>query len=91
MADRNFSCIFVSPKCENMETKQLKPLPVGIQTFDKLIESGCIYVDKTAYIHKMVKLSNYISVRFVSFHRRPNFCSKSEFLRRVFGIVGEKT
>ena len=67
MADRNFSCIFVSPKCENMETKQLKPLPVGIQTFDKLIESGCIYVDKTAYIHKMVKLSNYI---FLSRPRR---------------------
>ena len=67
MADRDFSCIFVSPKCENMETKQLKPLPVGIQTFDKLIESGCIYVDKTAYIHKMVKLSNYI---FLSRPRR---------------------
>ena len=50
-----------------METKQLKPLPVGIQTFDKLIESGCIYVDKTAYIHKMVKLSNYI---FLSRPRR---------------------
>ena len=31
-----------------METKQLKPLPVGIQTFDKFIEGGYLYVDKTA-------------------------------------------
>ena len=31
-----------------METKQLKPLPVSIQTFDKLIEGGYLYVDKTA-------------------------------------------
>ena len=34
-----------------METKQLKPLPVGIQTFDKLIEGGYLYVDKTAYLY----------------------------------------
>ena len=33
-----------------METKQLKPLPVGIQTFDKLIEGG-YFVDKTAYLY----------------------------------------
>ena len=34
-----------------METKHLKPLPVGIQTFDKLIEGGYLYVDKTAYLY----------------------------------------
>lgn len=34
-----------------METKQLKPLPVGIQTFDKLIEGGYLYVDKKAYLY----------------------------------------
>ena len=44
----------------DMETKQLKRLPVGIQTFDKLIQGGYLYVDKTKYIHKMVNVSNYI-------------------------------
>ena len=50
-----------------METKQLKRLPVGIQTFDKLIQGGYLYVDKTKYIHKMVNVSNYI---FLSRPRR---------------------
>ena len=50
-----------------METKQLKRLPVGIQTFDKLIQGGYLYIDKTAHIHKMVSESNYI---FLSRPRR---------------------
>ena len=50
-----------------METKQLKPLPVGIQTFDKLIEGVYLYVDKTAFLYKMVHLSNYV---FLSRPRR---------------------
>ena len=33
-----------------MEAKRLKRLPVGIQTFEKVIEDGYLYVDKTAYI-----------------------------------------
>ncbi len=50
-----------------MESKQLKRLPVGIQTFEKLIEQNCLYIDKTAYIHKMIKASNYV---FLSRPRR---------------------
>ena len=50
-----------------METKHLKPLPVGIQTFDKLIEGGYLYVDKTAFLYKMVHISNYV---FLSRPRR---------------------
>ena len=50
-----------------METKQLKPLPVGIQTFDKLIEGGYLYVDKPAFLYKMVHISNYV---FLSRPRR---------------------
>ena len=50
-----------------METKQLKRLPVGIQTFDKLIQGGYLYIDKTAHIHRMVSESNYI---FLSRPRR---------------------
>ena len=50
-----------------MDNKTLKQLPVGIQTFEKIIAQDCLYVDKTAYIHQMLKLSNYI---FLSRPRR---------------------
>ena len=35
-----------------METRNL---PIGIQDFEKLRKGGCVYVDKTAYVHKLVK------------------------------------
>ena len=38
-----------------METKQLKRLPVGIQTFEKIIDNDMLYIDKTEYIHRMVQ------------------------------------
>ena len=50
-----------------METKTLKQLPVGIQTFSEVINRSCLYVDKTAYIQKMLELSKYI---FLSRPRR---------------------
>ena len=33
----------------------MKKLPIGIQTFSKLIEEGCYYVDKTPLIAKLVE------------------------------------
>ena len=50
-----------------MEKKQLKQLPVGIQTFEKIITNDCLYIDKTEYIWNMIHLSNYI---FLSRPRR---------------------
>ncbi len=50
---------------ENSRT--LKRLPVGIQTFETVVEEDCLYVDKTEYIHKLLKQSNYI---FLSRPRR---------------------
>ncbi|MGN1354537.1 MAG: AAA family ATPase [Alloprevotella sp.] len=50
-----------------MDSKTLKRLPVGIQAFEKLREQDCLYIDKTAYIHEMTHLSNYI---FLSRPRR---------------------
>ena len=50
-----------------MENNTLKRLPVGIQTYEKIVEQDCLYVDKTEYIYKMIKLSNYI---FLSRPRR---------------------
>ena len=50
-----------------METKRLKRLPVGIQTFEKIRENDMLYIDKTEYIWNMIHLSNYI---FLSRPRR---------------------
>ncbi len=50
-----------------MEKKQLKRLPVGIQTYEKVISGDYLYIDKTEYIWNMIHLSNYI---FLSRPRR---------------------
>ena len=50
-----------------METKQLKRLPVGIQTFTEIVNREMLYIDKTEYIYRMTKLSKYI---FLSRPRR---------------------
>ena len=50
-----------------METKRLKRLPVGIQTFSNIIEDDMLYIDKTEYIWNMIHLGKYI---FLSRPRR---------------------
>ena len=50
-----------------MEQKKLKRLPVGIQTFEKIIEGDYLYIDKTEYIWNMIHLGSYI---FLSRPRR---------------------
>ena len=50
-----------------MEKKQLKRLPVGIQTFFFFIGLDCLYIDKTEYVWNMIHLSKYI---FLSRPRR---------------------
>ncbi|MGM9708862.1 MAG: ATP-binding protein [Prevotella sp.] len=50
-----------------MENKMLKRLPVGIQTYEKVIGQDCLYIDKTEYIWRMMSISNYI---FLSRPRR---------------------
>ena len=50
-----------------MEQKQLKRLPVGIQTFSEVKKLDCLYIDKTEYVWKMTQLSKYI---FLSRPRR---------------------
>ena len=57
-----------------MEKKQLKRLPVGIQTFSEVIDLDCLYIDKTEYIWNMIHLSKYI------FLRRPRRFGKSLLL-----------
>ena len=50
-----------------MEKKQLKRLPVGIQTYSEVKDLGCLYIDKTEYIWNMIHLGKYI---FLSRPRR---------------------
>ncbi|MCB1189545.1 MAG: ATP-binding protein [Leptospiraceae bacterium] len=46
----------------------MKPLPIGVQTFRKLINGGCIYVDKTKNIYDLIKDS--FGIYFLSRPRR---------------------
>ncbi|MEM7183762.1 MAG: AAA family ATPase, partial [Spirochaetota bacterium] len=52
----------------------MKNLPLGIQTFSKIIEGNCYYVDKTEYV---AKLANHGTYFFLS---RPRRFGKSLFL-----------
>ncbi len=45
----------------------IRKLPIGIQDFPRLRQEGCLYVDKTAYVHK---LASEGSVYFLSRPRR---------------------
>lgn len=48
--------------CTNTETimgQQTKKYPIGIQTFEKIIKGGYVYVDKTDLIYKLVSEGEY--------------------------------
>ena len=32
----------------------MKPYPLSIHTYEKLVQNGCLYVDKSAQIHSLV-------------------------------------
>ena len=47
--------------------RKTKRLPVGIQTFEKIIDGDYLYIDKTRYIWNMIHLGSYV---FLSRPRR---------------------
>ena len=47
--------------------KQLKKCPLGVQTFEKVIEEDLLYVDKTQYIYSLAQDYRYV---FLSRPRR---------------------
>ena len=51
-----------------------RKLPIGVQSFEKLRESGFLYVDKTRYIHALVRSGGQY------FLSRPRRFGKSLFL-----------
>lgn len=52
----------------------MKKLPLGIQTFSKMIEDNCYYVDKTKFIPQLLENGTYY------FLSRPRRFGKSSFL-----------
>ena len=69
-----------------MEQQQLKKCPIGIQTFEEIINKGYLYIDKTEYVYRMVHgASNYC---FLSRPRRFGKSLLTSTLHRFF--AGEK-
>ena len=54
---------------------ELKPLPIGIQTFRSIIEGDFVYIDKTQYLYNLIK-----SQQGVYFLSRPRRFGKSLLL-----------
>ena len=49
-----------------MEAKRIR-YPIGVQTFDKIIEGGYLYIDKTGFVHDLATNYSYV---FLSRPRR---------------------
>jgi len=45
----------------------MKKLPIGIQSFSKMIKDDCLYVDKTRHIAELIQAGDYF---FLSRPRR---------------------
>lgn len=63
-----------------METT-MKRFPIGIQTFDKLVEGGYLYIDKTAFVHEIASKYQYV---FLSRPRRFGKSLLSSTFHRYF-------
>ena len=62
-----------------------RKLPVGIQSFEKLRRTGCLYVDKTAFVWSLIQFSNPY------FLSRPRRFGKSLFLSTLAAyFLGQK-
>ena len=55
--------------------------PVGIQTFEKIIKGGYVYIDKTDMVWNLTQVSNYV---FLSRPRRFGKSLLSSTLRSYF-------
>lgn len=58
----------------------MKKLPVGIQSFSKIIKEDCVYVDKTALIYQLITQGSYY------FLSRPRRFGKSLLVSTLFEI-----
>ena len=42
-----------------MEIRQVKRLPLGVQNIREIIEGGYVYVDKTRYVYDLINDAKY--------------------------------
>ncbi len=69
-----------------MKENKLKKLPIGIQTFSKIVEGNYLYIDKTEIALDLIENNQYI------FLSRPRRFGKSLFLDTLKNIfLGNKT
>ena len=54
-------CVYLYAEIVLFTFKNMKKYPVGIQSFESIRKDGYIYVDKTAYIYKMITGASLIS------------------------------
>jgi len=59
----------------------MKKLPLGIQTFKKIIDDKCLYIDKTKDIHRLITSRDYI---FISRPRRFGKSLMVSTLKEIF-------
>ena len=64
--------------------EQLKTLPIGIQSFEKLREGGYLYVDKTELVYKLIKGGSYY------FLSRPRRFGKSLLMSTIHAVFDGK-
>ena len=60
----------------------MKKLPLGLQSFKKIIEGNCVYVDKTQYIYNLINDASYY------FLSRPRRFGKSLLLDTIAEAFG---
>jgi len=58
----------------------MKKLPIGIQTFSKIIKEDCLYVDKTDHIAELIQAGDYL------FLSRPRRFGKSLLVSTLYEI-----
>ena len=64
--------------------EQLKTLPIGVQSFEKLRESGYLYIDKTELVYKLIKGGSYY------FLSRPRRFGKSLLMSTIHAVFDGK-
>jgi len=66
----------------NLEVNKMKRLPLGIQTFRKIIKGDYLYVDKTQYVYNLINDASYY------FLSRPRRFGKSLLLDTIAEAFG---
>ena len=70
-----------------MEKQQLKRCPIGIQTFEEIINKDYLYIDKTEYIYRMANGAS----KYCFLSRPGDSVNRCLLLRCTVILPGRKT